>query len=191
MLRPVMKYIVVLANEMNTAGVLNQESAARADLAGSLALLHPMATLVTPGWAYRSDSSVRIGSLMRDYLVEKFDIPESRIVSHLDSKDTVGDAVYCREFLETKKIQYSLDVVTSDYHCKRVFEIFNFVFGDSVDIEVHPVHTGKNISRREAEASSKEAFQRTFLGVSPGDFSAIKKRLVESHPLYGAKNSGV
>jgi uncharacterized SAM-binding protein YcdF (DUF218 family) len=191
MLRPVKKYIVVLANEMDSAGVLNQESAARADLAGSLALLYPMATLVTPGWAYRSDSSVRIGSVMRDYLVEHFDIPASRIVSHLDSKDTVGDAVYCREFLDTEEFQYSLDVVTSDYHCKRAFEIFSFVFGDLVDIEVHPVHTGKNLSSREAEESSTEAFQRTFRGVSPGDLNAIKKRLVESHPLYGAKNSGV
>ena len=181
------KCIAVLANEMDSAGVLNEESAARADLAGKLALNHPMAILVTPGWAYRPDSPVRIGSAMKDYLLENFDIKASRIVSHLDSKDTVGDAIYCREFLDTKKTQYSLDVVTSDYHCQRVLKIFHFVFGDSVAIEVHPVRTEKNLSRQVAEISSTEAFQRTFRGVSPGDLKAIKKRLVESHPLYLAQ----
>jgi uncharacterized SAM-binding protein YcdF (DUF218 family) len=172
---------------MDSEGVLNEESAARADVAGKLALFNPTATLVTPGWAYRPDSPVRIGSAMKDYLLEHFDIDASRIVSHLDSKDTVGDAVYCREFLEEKKSQYSIEVVTSDYHCQRAFEIFHFVFGDSIDIDVHPVRTDKNLSNQEAEMSSTEAFQRTFRGVPLGDFNSIKKRLVESHPLYGAR----
>jgi hypothetical protein len=86
------KFIVVLANEMDSAGVLNDESICRADFAGRLAMAHPMSILITPGWAYRSDSTARIGSSMANYLIEHFGIAPTRLVAHLDSKDTVGDA---------------------------------------------------------------------------------------------------
>jgi uncharacterized SAM-binding protein YcdF (DUF218 family) len=181
------KYIIVLANEMDSAGVLNDESMARADFAGKLAVEHPESILITPGWAYRSDSAVRIGSSMAKYLMQNLDISTGRVVSHLDSKDTVGDAVYCRDFLDKTKAVYSLEVVTSDYHVERALSIFSFVFGESFEVTMHSVPTEKPLSRLEAERASTEAYLRTFVGIAPGDFKAIKFRLFSSHPLYATK----
>lgn len=181
------KFIVVLANEMDSAGVLNDESVSRADFAGRLAKADPMSFLITPGWAYRSDSAVRIGHSMAKYLIEHHDISANRVISHLDSKDTVGDAVYSRDFLDSTKDRYSLDVVTSDYHAERALRIFSFVFWESVEIKVHSVPTEKTLSRFESEKASTEAYLRTFLGVAPGDLEAIKIRLLSSHPLYAGK----
>jgi len=178
------KYIVVLANEMDATGVLNEESAHRAEFAAKLALNDPDAMLVTPGWAYRPDSPIRIGGAMKDHILKRFDLLASNIVSHLDSKDTVGDAVYCRELFEATEFPYSLDVVTSDYHCERAIKIFRFVFGDSVRIKMHQVSTKNPESKCEVEKASTEAFCSTFSGITPGDLQAIKIRLVESHPLY-------
>jgi uncharacterized SAM-binding protein YcdF (DUF218 family) len=183
------KYIVVLANEMDASGVLNQESADRADFAGKLALEHPKAKLVTPGWAYRPDSSIRIGDSMKDFIHKRFMIPSSNFVSHLDSRDTVGDAVYCRDYFEEIGIAYSLELVTSDYHCQRALKIFQFIFGHSVEIKVHPISTKNPSSRFESEEASTEAFLRTFNSISPGDFEAIKNRLLKAHPLYIPRDS--
>lgn len=177
----------MLANEMDSAGVLNDESVARADFAGRLALAYPTSSLITPGWAYRSDSSVRIGSSMAKYLKEHHDISASRLMAHLESKDTVGDAVFSREFLDSTKNRYSLDVVTSDYHAERALRIFSFVFGKSVEIKMQSVPTEEAFSRFESEKASTEAFLRTFVGIAPGDFEAIKVRLFSSHPLYVGK----
>jgi uncharacterized SAM-binding protein YcdF (DUF218 family) len=179
-----MRYIIVLAHEMDASGVLNRESTDRADFAGKLALDNPQAKLVTPGWAYRSDSAIRIGDSMKRFILQRFNISESDVVSHLDSRDTVGDAVYCREFLDNTGNPYSLDLVTSDYHCERALKIFRFVFGNFVEIDVHAVSTKNPESKFERENLSMHAFQRTFSGVASGNFEAIKKRLTEAHPLY-------
>jgi uncharacterized SAM-binding protein YcdF (DUF218 family) len=178
------KYIVVLANEMDATGALNEESAHRAEFAAKLALTDPDTKIVTPGWAYRPDSPLRIGAAMKDHILGHCDVPADNILSHLDSKDTVGDAVYCRELLDGKGVHYSLDVVTSDYHCERASQIFRFVFGDSVGLEIHPVPTLNPASKCEAERLSTEAFRKTFSGINAGDFKAIRMRLLESHPLY-------
>jgi uncharacterized SAM-binding protein YcdF (DUF218 family) len=183
MLIPV-KYIVVLANEMDANGVLNEESASRAEFAGELALGNPEAKLVTPGWAYRQDSSIRIGKAMKDHILKCFNLAASNIVCDLESKDTVGDAVYCRELFDDTGGPYSVEVVTSDYHCERTLEIFSFVFGSSVDIKIRPVSTKNPASKSETEKDSTLAFRKTFSGIPAGDFTAIKMRLVQEHPLY-------
>jgi uncharacterized SAM-binding protein YcdF (DUF218 family) len=178
------RYIIVLANEMDASGALNVESTDRADYAGKLALDYPQARLITPGWGYRSDSEIRIGDSMKGLIVERFKISPANIVSHLDSKDTVGDAVFCREFLDVTGTSYSVEIVTSDYHCNRAQKIFRFVFGELVEIGIHAVSTENPESKFEAESLSTEAFQRTFAGIAPGDFKATKERLFQAHPLY-------
>ena len=178
------KFIIVLANEMGPTGELNEESTARANFAVQLALMDPQTTLLTPGWAYRPDSSVRIGDAMKDFILRSFDGNSISVVSHLDSKDTVGDAIYCREYIEDLGSSFSLDVVTSDYHRERALRIFRFVFGDTYSIEVHSVRTADPVSRKRSEKLSTEAFYQTFSGIAAGDLKAIKQRLIEFHPLY-------
>lgn len=180
------KFIIVLANEMGPAGELNEESAARANLAAKLAAGSPQAKLLTPGWAYRPDSAVRIGDAMKDYILKRLEDKNLDIVSHLDSKDTVGDAIYSREYIEGLGGSFSLDVVTSDYHCERALKIFKFVFGDICSIELHSVPTTDPVSRQSSEKLSTEAFNETFSRIPAGDFKAIKQRLIEFHPLYAA-----
>jgi uncharacterized SAM-binding protein YcdF (DUF218 family) len=185
MLRHV-KFIIVLANEMGPTGQLNEESSARANFAVKLAVRASRATLLTPGWAYRPDSLVRIGDAMKEYILGGLDGKSLNIVSDLESKDTVGDAIYCREYIEEMGMagSFSLDVVTSDYHCERVLKIFRFVFGELCSVTVHSVRTSNPVSREGSEKLSTEAFNNTFAGIAAGDFKAIKQRLIESHPLY-------
>jgi uncharacterized SAM-binding protein YcdF (DUF218 family) len=173
---------------MGPTGTLNEESAARANFAMKLLVQEPGALVVTPGWAYRPDSLVRIGDAMKDHILKGLNVNGRKIVSHLDSRDTVGDAIFCREYIEAIGGPFSLEVVTSDYHCERALRIFRFVFGDLCSILVHSVRTSHPASREEAEELSTEAFHRTFSGISAGDFKAIKERLFNFHPLYAAES---
>jgi uncharacterized SAM-binding protein YcdF (DUF218 family) len=182
------KFIIVLANEMGPTGALNEESAARANFAMKLLVQEPGAIAVTPGWAYRPDSLVRIGDAMKDHILKGLEVNGRKIVSHLDSRDTVGDAIFCREYIEDIGCSFSLEVVTSDYHCERALKIFRFVFGDLCSILVHSVRTSHPASREEAEELSTEAFHKTFSGITAGDFKAIKERLFNFHPLYAAES---
>jgi uncharacterized SAM-binding protein YcdF (DUF218 family) len=176
--------LIVLAHEMSSQGVLEAESQARADLVGTLAHTSPDSIVITPGWAYRADSLVAIGDVMREYLTREKGIPELRVISEVRSKDTVGDAVFSRALLSAMGREGKITIVTSGYHISRAETIFRFVFGPKAEILTARVDWQPGELERESELKSLKAFEKTFRGVEPGNLCVILERLYAEHPLY-------
>lgn len=176
--------IIVLANLMDASGRLNDESAARAAVAATLFRQLSPSVLVTTGWAYRSDSDIRIADAFRDHIACAHGVPFDRIVADPHARDTVGDAYFTNENLIKPRRWKHVSVVTSDYHTARTAEIFQFICGPAIEIAVHgaPARAPANID--ETERLSLEAFRKTFEGVASGDSAAILERLRERHPFY-------
>ena len=119
--------IIVLANEMDKNGKLNLESISRIRLACDLYFKNPFVTLITCGWNYRNDSNLCIGNVMKEYAIN-LGVPEDKIISEVNSRDTVGDAFFTKINIVKLTNWKNILVVTSDYHVKRSSIIFNFIF---------------------------------------------------------------
>jgi uncharacterized SAM-binding protein YcdF (DUF218 family) len=179
-----MDAIIVLAHLMSRTGSLDRESRARADSASELASNMESTIIITPGWPYRTDSLIPIGEAMQRYIRSHSRISNQRIISEARSRDTVGDAVFSKDVILEQGGASSIIVVTSDYHSPRAEEIFNFVYGASVEIIMHPVQWDVTDQIRAKEAISLAAFRETFKDLEPGDTIPIRDRLFEKHPLY-------
>ena len=121
---------VILANLMDKYGNLNAESAARVDCAVAHDSLVESSIFLLCGWAYREDSEIAIADAMHEYTRKRYPSISTRVICQRTSRDTVGDALFSRIYLDrlTRGSCYSVKVTTSDYHVERTSEIFNFFF---------------------------------------------------------------
>lgn len=174
--------IIVLANEMDADGNLNYDSISRVNQSVKSYFLNPSTYLITCGWNYRNDTSLCIGNVMRDYAI-KLGIPSNKILTELNSRDTVGDAFFTKQNVVIARNWKNLLVVTSDYHVKRTSIIFNFIYGSNYKIDVIGAQSRKS-DALSSEIKSLASFRKTFQDLKSGDDSKISKRISENHPFY-------
>ncbi|MDA9242673.1 YdcF family protein [Amylibacter sp.] len=183
-----MKVLVVLSHLMTKDGILEVESEARAKLAIDKFSSTEYDYLITIGWAYRDDCIKAIADVVKQYILEKSFIEESSIIALTQSRDTVGDAFYCLDWLYNTKIT-ELHIVTSDYHVNRTNIIFNSIFNNTIPIQVFGVSTDLSMesSIAQHEHQSLEAFYQTFMGVDFSFKNQIFEAIAEKHPFYNGK----
>ena len=181
--------IVVLANLMSIAGVINEETVSRVELAIELDLQQPADKIILCGWPYRSDTDISIAEAMKDYIRSKYPLLLPKIICQKVSRDTVGDAFFTRILLDQIYGTgiFCLDVATSDYHVERTRKIFAFVFQHRAAISVSGSITSPLQSHGASEVRSLAAFEDTFRGVEPGDVIGIHAALRSRHPFYNGK----
>ena len=185
--RNIFHAVIVLANFIDQKGNLNDESSARMDTAISAFKNKEAQFIVTTGWAYRSDSSIVIAEAMRKHAVKQHGIPYEAVIADIQSRDTVGDAVFTKRNLAIPRGWFKLLVVTSQYHVERTKEIFSFIYGPKYTIEVRGISSIDTAHLRQMEQQSTGAFRSTFQDIAPGDDSAIYQRLCENHPFYNGQ----
>ena len=185
-----MKYVVVLSHLMSENCILSEESRLRADFCIDLFSSINADKIITLGWSYREDCDAAICDVMRDYILANSTISQKNIIAISDSRDTVGDVFFCRDYLKDKKID-ELYVITSDYHVKRVTAIFNKLVGPILNFSIFGVETTrlKDKILIQKEKESLNAFKETFSGLDFSDLALIRERLFTSHKLYNRSAS--
>jgi vancomycin permeability regulator SanA len=183
--RTIMEYdcIIVLANEMDKEGNLNLESTSRVKLASDSYSNNSSTTLITCGWNYRKDSKLFIGDVMKEFAV-KLGVPSEKIITELNSRDTVGDAFFTKHNILTNRKWKNILVVTSDYHVDRTLSIFKFIYGYEYTIEVIGSSGSDSLEKKESEKKSLEAFEQTFKNIREGNDIEIYEKLSTLHPFY-------
>ncbi len=169
---------------MSQDGKLNQESTDRMELAIDRFVEGNAPFLITCGWDYRKDSTISISKAMADYAIETGKVTSNSILRANQSRDTVGDAFYSKQIVNSKTGWKDFLIVTSDYHVNRTHEIFQFVFGPRHQTDVIGSTTEPNDQQKSGEANSLSAFRKTFKGIQPGDDESIYRRLCTYHPFY-------
>lgn len=178
--------VIVLANEMDSTGILNKESTLRADLAAKLMDELDVPYVVTCGWAYRRDSSILIADAFKSYLIS-VGVKPDKIITEINSRDTVGDALFTKVNVSEPKGFNKLCIVTSNYHVPRTTRIFNFVYGSGYAITVKGVAVEYSESVISKELESECAFKRTFSNVVAGNADQIIDALKSNHPFYNGE----
>ena len=179
--------VIVLANQMDSSGALNLESRARAEKAIKVLSEKKIPSIVTCGWAYRSDSDIKIANAFKAYIVNTLGMDPKRVITELNSRDTVGDAFFTKTKLAIPCGWRKICVVTSEYHVPRTKEIFKFIYGDEFDISIFGVNVEFDDNVIQRELASIRAFRKTFFGVESGNDSQILSRLRECHPFYNGQ----
>jgi uncharacterized SAM-binding protein YcdF (DUF218 family) len=179
--------VIVLANQMDENGLLNSESKARANKAVEIFNESAISHIVTCGWNYRNDSDIKIADAFKSYIVNSLGVNRSKVITELNSRDTVGDAYFTKINLALTLNWKYLCVVTSDYHVKRTQEIFSFIYGNDFSVDVYGVSVVHDISILSNELASTYAFRDTFLGVTKGNNTEILKCLRDRHPFYNGQ----
>ena len=169
---------------MTKEGQLNRESSSRMDVAIETFYETQTPYIVTCGWAYRNDSSITIADAMKNYAVKIGKVNPNSILTEKNSRDTVGDAIFTKKNMVSKRKWKNILVVTSDYHVSRTFKIFNYIYGKQYSIEVKGADTDRANEQLESEKNSTDAFYETFKGIGAGYDTLIYKRLCEKHPFY-------
>lgn len=179
--------VIVLANHMDENGLLNSESKARANKAVQIFNEYEISYIVTCGWNYRNDSEIKIADAFKSYIVNSLGVNPSKVITELNSRDTVGDAYFTKINIALSLNWKNLCVVTSDYHVNRTQEIFSFIYGNDFSVEVYGASVVHDISILSNELASTYAFRDTFLGVANGNNTEILKRLRDRHPFYNGQ----
>lgn len=180
-----MKAIVVLSHLMDCNGKLEDESIKRANLAiDTFRKKNNIDFILTIGWAYRKDIFIPIGLSMRKYLISK-GVNEDFIKTDINSRDTVGDAVFSKiNFIDIYDVD-KLYIITSDYHVMRVQEIFELIM--PIDIEVLGCDTSEILLSDSSEIDSLLAFRETFKHTNFKSNDSLLETLRSKHPFYNGE----
>jgi len=179
-----MKYVVILAHEMDADGCLSENSIARVDWAVKVFGIGANTTYITSGGLLRPHWPEPLAEVVADRLVGRWNVGRKRIILLPSPKDTVGEAFFSRlELLD--RLPGSVHVVTQEYHGKRAKIIFEYVYGNGNVCSYSLAQNIKNDSEYAvSEKKSINAFLETFRNVPSGDIQAIGKQLYGFHPLY-------
>lgn len=115
-------------------------------------------------------------------------VPKDAILKEDVSKDTIGNAYFCKlNFLELNNWK-NIVVVTSDYHISRTQYIFDKVLGGNYTIEFVAVDSKLSPERFaiqiNKENKTTEFLKKWFDSIKPGDSEAIKELMYTKHPGY-------
>jgi uncharacterized SAM-binding protein YcdF (DUF218 family) len=171
--------LILLSNDFDENLRLNKISKTRANFMYTLYADGDI--IFTLGWEGKF-SNKNISDELKEYLINKFEIPCNSIVSIKESKDTVGDAFFSR--LQLQKISFNyqkIKIITSDWHLSRVKEIFTAIIPNK-RLEFYGVYT-KGENKKKEEVSLKK-FKETFHGVNFLNLKSLTERIINKHPLY-------
>ena len=176
--------ILVLGHLMDSRGSLSEQSLSRCVRAAELAREKRPSFVFSSGAAYRSDSRLALGDVVQTQLKVLIDPESTTFISDTNSRDTVGDAFFSKYNLALPNKVERLFVVTSLFHGIRSKEIFRFVYGDALEVEVLTDQDQGTDEQRMHELASLLEFQKSISGLHPGDDRVIKSVVMANHPLY-------
>lgn len=176
--------MLVLGHLMDSRGRLSEQSLSRCVRAAELAKAKEPVFVFSSGAAYRPDSELALGDVVQAQLKALINPKLAKFISDTNSRDTVGDAMFSKSNLVLPNKIERLDVVTSLFHAPRAEEIFRFVYGDALEVEILTDRDQGTHEQREHELKSLKKFKASFSGVKAGDDKAIREFLIANHPLY-------
>tara|TARA_B110000259_G_scaffold158538_1_gene181003 strand:+ start:124 stop:672 length:549 start_codon:yes stop_codon:yes gene_type:complete len=173
------KIIIVLSNELDESFKINLVTKLRSDYISSI--YNKGDIIITLGWNGGLNTE-SISHKVKDYIANKIGVPEKSIISIPDSRDTVGDSFFSREYIEKNGLKNNdVHVITSNWHIKRVKFIFQTCLPNTKFI-FHGVETLNGDLEKEGE--SLEKFKKTFEEVDFSSLESFRKRLLNKHPMY-------
>lgn len=182
---------IVHSHELNEHGDPKQEYKSRLDKIWEISKKSSEEIdIILTGWKATKWIDLRHCDSGYKYLVSLWINPNNvfREIDSFWSLETVWEAIFvARDYFDLINKYNFINLISSDYHQKRILEINKFILWNSrvlkftwVSIEKHG-NTNRTIKQEEA---SLNAFFRTFEWIEKANISEIENRLWKNHPLY-------
>ncbi len=181
---------ICLSHQIYINNELSSDSIKRLEKAVSVYNQNALDFFITTGWSYKDFMTEPLSSSMSKTASNKFQIPSNKILELPEAKDTVGEALFLKKLsLNLSSDVGRIHIITSDWHAKRAKEIFNYIFDNEkgpslVFYEIK----GSNLEHeKEKKNNSINEFRKIMINCKSGDFDAIFKEVMSSHPMYNSK----
>ena len=175
--------VLVLSHMLQRDGTLNEESTKRALRGAEIFKTENADVIITSGGSERVHGDKAVAHVTRDFLITQCNISEHHIIADTRPRDTVGDAYFVSDHLDTGA---RMTVVTSNYHVSRVEHIFGFFLPDLTELKVigvdHPA--GLRLIAHENKSLSEFNSQFPDRGLSRTELFEV---LRTKHPLYNGE----
>lgn len=185
--------IIVLAGGINRDGTLSLTSQERTDAGIELFKNGDAPIILFSGsWSFMFPNPPDIleSEGMKKYAISK-GVPEENILTELKSKDTLGNAYFCKVDFAKPRDWKKIIIVTSDFHINRTKYLFGKVFGPGFFMDYHAVPTklsSENLAYSLEMERKQLILSKQWLDlIVDGDDKAIAELLFSKHPGY-AKN---
>ncbi len=117
---------------------------------------------------------------MEQYLLEK-GIPQNKILKEELSKDTIGNAYYCKKYTFIPNKEKEVIIITSDFQVERVKYIFNKIFGSEYKIKIIGIQSSlPEIEKEAVWQRQKDLLLKTqalLSNMKEGDHNFLKDRI--------------
>ena len=175
--------VLVLSHMLQRDGTLNEESTKRALRGAEIFKTENADVIITSGGSERVHGDKAVAHVTRDFLITQCNISEHHIIADTRPRDTVGDAYFVSDHLDTGA---RMTVVTSAYHVGRVEYIFSFFLSDLTELKVIGVDHPAGLELTADENKSLSEFNSQFpdRGLSRTELFEV---LRTKHPLYNGQ----
>tara|TARA_B100000579_G_C22805100_1_gene842054 strand:- start:232 stop:804 length:573 start_codon:yes stop_codon:yes gene_type:complete len=180
---------ICLSHKINDNYELSKDSKRRIKKTCSVFFEKASQLLITTGWAYKNGMKAPLSAMMSEIAESNYNVPRDKILEISQAKDTVGEAVFLKKYIEKMIDINEINIVTSDWHLKRSREIFSFVFGGSENIKIlfHSIIGDRREKQLEEKKASIHKFRQLITNCHSTDFNSLHSILLSSHPLYKEK----
>lgn len=176
-------FVLILSHMLQRDGSLNEESTKRALRGVEIFTAENAEFIITSGGSERVHGNKPVAHVARDFLIQTCCVHEERIIADTRPRDTVGDAYFVYDHLDTGS---KMTVVTSAYHVNRVEHIFNFFLSDLAELKITGIDhsVGHELIVHEDKSLSEFNEQFPTSGLSRTELFEI---LRTKHPLYNGE----
>ena len=176
-----------LSHDVNELGILSKDSLARIRKASEIFVKKKCDFMITTGWKSKNYKVSSLANIMADKAIKNFDIPKSKIYKEENCKDTVGEAIFSKILIYENFKFSSLDlhIISSDWHIKRVEEIFKFFYiEDNIKSIFYTIKGQEDQALKEQKNVSIEKFRSMMSHCEPGNTLSALEILQKKHKLY-------
>ncbi len=179
---------IVLSNANDKSGNLSEEGKQRVRKAVELFKTGKVdKLLMSGGHAPGSENGPTEAENMREYAIRQ-GVPPGDILKEEKSRDTVGNAMYCRSVVDSLPGVDSIVVITSDYHVERAGYFFQKAFGSAYPITLQEARIGMSPQEREALQESERkkmvVMRERYGHIADGDYKTFREFVEKTHSLY-------
>lgn len=173
---------IVLAHEIDSNGILSDESLARIDEGIRLYKRGDIEKLVISG-GHLQGHGFSIAQKMANYALEK---GISDVILEDASLDTLGQMVFLKEGVIDPRNIKNFALITHYWHAAKTEFIAYYIFGNDYTITMIPIEKNKYPGKRRWDFSKLPTFINTFTEKEPKKAPLIEQLIVK-HPWYGGQ----
>ena len=182
---------ILLGGGITNRGKISSDALSRAKVAFKLLQKDEIQELVlSGGFTNKRFPRLSEARLFTRYFTKK-KISRKRLILEEKSKDTLGNAIYCKKWFVKQKLPKEIVLITSNYHLSRSLKVFQHIFGKEYSFigkksKPFIVHKIQNQLKEMESTGLDDLFISQF---KSGDHKKAEKLLLNELPIYWKKKN--